>query len=90
MKWYEEHTNSGQCKANHNGAAGNMEVNAIVPMFKRSVANSGVRFRNYIGVGDSKTYTSVINAKPYGENFRSTRRSALDTFKNGWVHVFEM
>ena len=67
-----------------------MEIDAIVSMFKRSVANLGVRFRNYIGDGDSKTYTGVINAKPYGENFSINRRSALDTFKNGWVHVCKM
>lgn len=76
-EWLDEHTNSGQCKANHAGSSGNMEVEAIVAMFKRSVTNFGVRFRNYIGDGDSKTYTGIVNSKPYGENFLVNKKECI-------------
>ena len=76
-EWYEGHTNSGQCKANHIGAAGNLEVDTIVTMFKRSVVTLGVRFRKYIEDDDSKTYTGVINAKPYGENFPINKKECI-------------
>ena len=48
---HEAHVNVGKCQANHTGAAGNIEVEAMKTMFQRSVRN-GVRYRNYIGDGD--------------------------------------
>lgn len=76
-EWLEEHTNSGECKVNHVGPAGNMEVAAIVEMFKRSDSNFGVRYRNYIGDGDSKTYSGIVNSKPYGENFSINKKECI-------------
>lgn len=67
-EWLENHVNSEECSANHSGASGNMEVDAILTMFQRSNENE-VQYRNYIGDGDSKTYGGIVHAKPYGENF---------------------
>ncbi|CAH0551117.1 unnamed protein product [Brassicogethes aeneus] len=75
--WYEEHVDSGNCKANHSGPAGNIEVSAVIEMFERSVENLGVKFRNYIGDGDSKTYSGVVNAKPYGEDFLINKKECI-------------
>lgn len=44
-----------------------MEVDAVITMFKRSLEKYQVRFRNYIGDGDSKTYSGILKAAPYGE-----------------------
>ena len=44
-----------------------MEVDAVIEMFRRSLENLGVKFLYYVGDGDSKTYTGVIKAAPYGE-----------------------
>lgn len=55
------------CKANHKGSSGKMEVDAVIEMFRRSLKNLGVRFLNYVGDGDSKTYSGLLQAKPYGE-----------------------
>ena len=44
-------------------------------MFGRSI-NNGVKYRNYIGDGDSKTYTGVLNSKPYGDNLRPSPYAA--------------
>lgn len=35
--------------------------------FKRSVEKFGVQYRNYIGDGDSKTYSGILKAVPYGD-----------------------
>lgn len=75
-EWQENHINEDQCSANHKGASGNMEVDAIVTMFKRSQENN-VKIRNYIGDGDSKTYSGVINAEPYGENFLINKKECV-------------
>lgn len=74
--WHEEHVNSGKCKANHIGPSGNMEVAAIIMMFQRSL-KSGVKFRNYIGDGDSKTYSGVVNDKPYDEDFVINKKECI-------------
>lgn len=44
-----------------------MEVDAVIEMFRRSLQTLGVRFLNYVGDGDSKTYSGLLQAKPYGE-----------------------
>ena len=36
-------------------------------MFHRSLENLEVRFLYYVRDGDSKTYTGIIKAPPYGE-----------------------
>lgn len=45
-----------------------MEVNAINEMFSSSEEKFGVRYVDYIGDGDSKTYKSILTLNPYGED----------------------
>lgn len=68
-EWHENHVQVGECQANHVGPAGNMEVSAIKEMFQRSEEKYGLRYKYYVGDGDSKTYTGVIESQPYGEDF---------------------
>lgn len=63
QEWLETHEAS--CTLNHKGSSGKMEVDAVVEMFKRSETLHGVKYVNYIGDGDSKTYTGIVNAAPY-------------------------
>ncbi|KAJ8936817.1 hypothetical protein NQ318_015284 [Aromia moschata] len=44
-----------------------MEVDSILDMFKRSEEIFGVKYYNYIGDGDSKTFKAILDAAPYGE-----------------------
>ncbi|KYM96705.1 hypothetical protein ALC62_00134 [Cyphomyrmex costatus] len=64
-EWYESHKDN--CSANHIGSAGKMEVEAAISMFKRSVEKFNVQYRNYVGDGDSKTYSGILKAAPYGD-----------------------
>lgn len=75
-EWHTEHVNSGKCQCNHSGPAGNMEVDAIKQMFQRSM-NNNVKYRNYIGDGDSKTYSGVLESKPYGEDFLIVKKECV-------------
>lgn len=63
--WYEDHEE--ECTKNHEGSAGKMEVDAVTEMFLRSEEKFGVKYVNYIGDGDSKTYKAILNVNPYGE-----------------------
>ena len=76
-EWKEEHIENEQCTANHTGASGNMEVSSIIEMFKRSIVKHGLRYVNYIGDGDSKTYSGILKAKPYGENFVVNKKECV-------------
>lgn len=64
-EWYETHEDN--CSANHEGSSGIMEVDSIIEIFKRSIENYNVLYRYYIGEGDSKTYTGLINSHPYDD-----------------------
>lgn len=54
-----------------------MEVSSIVTMFQRSFEKYGLRYANYIGDGDSKTYSGILNAKPYGEDFVINKKECV-------------
>lgn len=62
-EWMAEHQNV--CGSNHEGSAGKMEVDSVIEMFSRSEALHDVRYCNYIGDGDSKTYKGIKDAQPY-------------------------
>lgn len=65
--WYEEH--QPECQENHQGSAGAMEVESIKEMFLRSEELFGVKYGNYIGDGDSKTFKGILDVNPYGDDF---------------------
>ena len=56
-------THEPLCTSNHSGLAGKMEVDAIIEMFGCSETLFGVKYANYVGDGDSKTYSSICSAK---------------------------
>lgn len=58
-KWFEDHEE--ECAANHSGSAGKMEVDSIKAMFSRSEEKFNVKYGNYIGDGDSKTYKAIVD-----------------------------
>lgn len=44
-----------------------MEMDSIKEMFSRSEELHGVRYVNYIGDGDSKTFKGILDLQPYGD-----------------------
>ncbi|XP_068084596.1 uncharacterized protein [Anabrus simplex] len=61
------HKESSECSVNFEGSSGNMEAAGAVNIFSRSVDMFGVRYVKYLGDGDSKSFKSVVEAKPYGD-----------------------
>lgn len=74
-EWWNEH--QPNCSANHAGSSGKMEVDGIIEMFKRSESLYGVRYKNYIGDGDSKVFKSVCEAQPYGADFQVQKKECV-------------
>lgn len=67
-KWLNDHKANGQCRRNHFGSAGSMEVEGMKQMFHRSEEKLGVRYTSYIGDGDTATFGAVRDSLPYGPN----------------------
>ena len=74
-EWYSEHEKN--CSCNHEGSSGKMEVDAVIEMFQRSVDQYGVRYTNYVGDGDSKTFSGITNSKPYGDSCQVKKRECI-------------
>ncbi|XP_039303732.1 uncharacterized protein LOC120357462 [Solenopsis invicta] len=66
QNWKESHEN--ECTNNHEGS-GKMEVDAVKEMFLRSMNKYKVKYKRYVGDGDSKTFKSLSEALIYGEDF---------------------
>ncbi|RLU19001.1 hypothetical protein DMN91_009359 [Ooceraea biroi] len=54
-----------------------MEVTAITEMFTASQEKYGVKYGNYIGDGDSKTFKAVVDLNPYGDDFPITKSECI-------------
>lgn len=59
---------------NHEGSAGKIEIDAVIEMFQRSQT---LKYANYIGDGDSKTFKGIVDAEPY-ENFTVLKKVCID------------
>ncbi|KYN18740.1 hypothetical protein ALC57_05402 [Trachymyrmex cornetzi] len=54
-----------------------MEVDSMVEIFRRSVERFAVKYTNYIGDGDSKTYSAIVNAAPYGNSININKKKCV-------------
>ena len=62
--WKGQHKNSGECDQNHTGSAAAMEPAGAETAFRRSQQLHGLQYVNFLGDGDSKTFSSLKNAFP--------------------------
>lgn len=58
-------THEPTCLANHSGSSGKIEVDAMQEMFERFEKLHGIKYVNYIGNGDSKTYSALVKLFNY-------------------------
>lgn len=54
-----------------------MEVQGVLEMFRESEAKYGVRYKYYLGDGDSASYSTVANAQPYGPDFIIEKKECI-------------
>ena len=59
--WKESH----KCMINHNGSASSIESESVISIFSRSITNSKMRYKTFIGDGDSASYNHVVKSDPY-------------------------
>ena len=61
---YERRQGNHKCAINYSGSSGGMEVEGAKRIFGRSVEKHGVRYSEFYGDGDSKSFHSVKNIYP--------------------------
>lgn len=61
--WKKKHMKV--CTKNHSGSASKMEVDGMLRIFRRSEENRNVRYKHYIGDGDTKTFSQIASLNPY-------------------------
>ena len=66
------------CNMNHTGSSGSIEVEGMKKICSRSMDLYQVRYINYIGVGDTKSFKSVNDMKPYGPDVTIQKIECVD------------
>lgn len=61
-----EKEHKANCAANYMGSSGGMEVSGVVDIFTRSEMLYNVRYIKYLGDGDTASFSTVSQLKPYG------------------------
>ena len=62
---YDRFNADHNCCINYEGSAGSMGTAGVLECYRESVELNKLRYVNYIGDGDSKSYSEVVKAGPY-------------------------
>ena len=65
--WFANH----ECESNYDRSSGAMKSAGAVILFKRPVERYQLRYKFYIGDGDSSSYSDMVNSHPYGEGVKN-------------------
>lgn len=65
------------CRKNYSGSSGGMEVAGVKDIFSRSLQRYNVRYVQYLGDGDSKSFAAVSELKPYGNDVTITKQECI-------------
>lgn len=71
----QEHVNG--CVANYQGGSGKKEVEGVLKMFQESEALHGVRYKFYLGDGDSSSFATVEKEHPYGPDIQVVKKECV-------------
>ncbi|GFU95102.1 uncharacterized protein TNCV_4138861 [Trichonephila clavipes] len=66
------------CKRNFEGYSGKLEVAGALSIFQRSQSLYNVRYTKYLGDGDSKAFTSIVENKVYGDHCSVEKLECID------------
>ena len=64
-EWWEGHQHN--CHVNFEGSSGKMDPAGTKEIFSRSIDKHGLRYTEFLGDGDSKSYHDLVQSKIYGD-----------------------
>ena len=53
------------CLINHTKSSGSMEAALAIKILKQSIATNKLRYKTYVGDGDTQSYADVVKSDPY-------------------------
>lgn len=62
---FDDWKSNHDCQINHVGSSGSMEAAGVKEMFHRSITKNMLRYTEYIGDGDTSSFSVVSDSKPY-------------------------
>lgn len=65
------------CSANYHGSSGGMEAAGALKIFRRSEDKYNVRYTQYLGDGDTNSYKTISDSKPYGDDVTVTKLECI-------------
>ena len=77
---------SHNCTKNHDGSSPAMEVTGVRRIFQRSIEKTKLIITGYVGDGDTKTYETISNEKPYGDDVELAKFECVGHVQKG-VHT---
>ncbi|GFW73233.1 uncharacterized protein TNCV_2798971 [Trichonephila clavipes] len=77
------------CKANHFGNRGSMEVSGVIEIFQRSESLHGLRYTKYLGEGDARAYKAVNEMQTY-QDTGIEKLECVCMSRNGWALDYEL
>jgi hypothetical protein len=69
--WLEDHT---KCTVNHPCSAASMEFSGVVTIFNHSEMKYGVKYVEYIGGSDTKSFKNVYDSMSYGPHIEIKKK----------------
>ena len=73
--WLVEHT--PVCDKTYTGSAPAMEPNGVIEIFRRSETKHRLRYTDYIGDGDTKSFKMVSESKPYCDDVEIVKKECV-------------
>ena len=62
---YENWKSTHICSINHQKSSGAMEPAGAIELFRRSVSTNNLIYSEYLGDGDTSSFTDLVANKPY-------------------------
>ena len=81
-KHFEIWRASHKCSLNYRGSAPNMEKIGAVKIFERSIEKYSLRYTDFYGDGDSKSFSAV--EKVYGDDKLVSKKECIGHYQEGW------
>ena len=67
-EWWEGHQH--RCHANFAGSSGRMDPVGCHEIFSRSITKHALRYKEFLGDGDSKAYNQLVQENVYGDDHK--------------------
>ena len=74
-EWYDSHRKD--CECNYEGSSNAMKVEGVRRIWLRSESELKLRYTTFIGDGDAKSFSTLVDLQPYGPDVTLTKHECV-------------